>query len=82
MLARVGLGFSEEKNNRRSFDSVYRKKRGKLRSATVWIVKGWVDGKAENDIAVSRFPTTATTAAEWRISLVEGSVGAPRELWR
>ena len=30
---------------------------------TVWIVKGGVDGKAENDVAVFLFPTTSTTAA-------------------
>ena len=33
-----------------------------LRSATVWIVKRQVVGKAENGGAVSRFPTTSTAA--------------------
>ncbi len=26
--------------------------------------QGWVDGKAENDVAVFLFPTTSTTAAD------------------
>jgi len=46
--------------------------------------QGWVDGKAENDGAVFRFPTTSATAADWLSSSVAcaRSVVGPRELWR
>ena len=62
--------------------------RGPVPSATVWIVKGQVVGKAENGGAVSRFPTTSAAASgvlrrrESAALRARRHADVPRELWR